>query len=148
EPAGVIVLASVDRHILDALTEGPIGEDGGGIGVGERQSAVRSGAPERLDQLRRKSRRKRSGAAAIDDQSLAAVGQFEGERRGRALLGDLLRRRWAPGWCRAPTSAGSPSRAPAEAVARATRSRRSGPPAAPLHRGRKPASSTTAHLPS
>ena len=77
EPARVIVLAAVDRDVLDALAERAVGENVGRVGVGKDERAVRGGRAERLDQLVGQIGRQRARPAAIDHQPLRAVRQLE-----------------------------------------------------------------------
>src|SRR6185503_14187548 len=93
DPARVIVLGSIHHHIAHPLAERSVGQNGGGIGVRQRERAVRGGRPKRIRKLVRELRRQRLRSAAIHDEPLRTVGKLEGEGRGAARWRHLGRRR-------------------------------------------------------
>src|SRR3546814_6800615 len=92
-PAALRRLAPVWLDLGDALAERAIGKDRGRIAVGDRQRRMRCGGAQPAREVGGDRRAGQRRAAAIDDDALVAVGQFEGEGRGASRLGHARDRR-------------------------------------------------------
>ena len=89
-------LAPVELDLGHALAQRAVRQDCGRIGVGQDQRRMRRGGAQPARQIGGDRRAGQRRAAAIDDDALVAIGQFERQRRCAARLGhprDRRRRR-------------------------------------------------------